>query len=43
VLQIDRPVSGERHADVASDHHNLACFLRKHRGRSAEALPTAGY
>jgi hypothetical protein len=43
VLQIDRRVSGERHADVAPDHHNLACFLRKYRDRSAEALPAAGY
>jgi eukaryotic-like serine/threonine-protein kinase len=37
VLQIDRAVSGERHADVASDLHNLAWFLHKYRGRSAEA------
>ena len=37
VLQIDRTVSGERHADVASDLHNLAWFLHKYRGRSAEA------
>jgi tetratricopeptide (TPR) repeat protein len=36
VLQIDRAVSGERHADVASDLHNLAWFLHKYRGRSAE-------
>jgi hypothetical protein len=36
VLLIDRAVSGERHADVASDLHNLAWFLHKHRGRSAE-------
>ena len=27
---------GERHADVASDLHNLAWFLHKYRGRSAE-------
>jgi tetratricopeptide (TPR) repeat protein len=37
VLQIDRAVSGERHADVASDLHNLAWFLHKYRGRSEEA------
>ncbi len=37
VLQIDRKVSGDRHADVASDLHNLAWFLHKYRGRSAEA------
>ena len=37
VLQIDRAVSGERHADVAADLHNLAWFLHKYRGRSAEA------
>ena len=37
VLQIDRAVSGERHADVASDLHNLAWFLHRYRGRSAEA------
>ena len=41
VLQIDRAVSGERHADVASDLHNLAWFLHKYRGRSAEAAISA--
>ena len=37
VLAIDRAVSGERHADVAADLHNLAWFLHRHRGQSAEA------
>ena len=37
MLQIDRAVSGDRHADVASDLHNLAWFLPTGRGRSAEA------
>jgi len=36
VLAIDRAVSGERSADVASDLHNLAWFVHKFRGRSAE-------
>jgi tetratricopeptide (TPR) repeat protein len=37
VLAIDRAVSGARHADVAADLHNLAWFLHRYRGRSAEA------
>ena len=41
MLQIDRAVSGERHADVASDLHNLAWFLHKYRGRSAEGEAVA--
>jgi serine/threonine protein kinase/tetratricopeptide (TPR) repeat protein len=36
VLTIDRAVSGARSADVASDLHNLAWFVHKFRGRSAE-------
>ncbi len=36
MFQIDRAISGARHADVASDLHNLAWFLHRYRGRSAE-------
>jgi hypothetical protein len=37
VLQIDRPVSGERHADVASALHSLAWLLHPYRGLYAAA------
>jgi serine/threonine protein kinase/tetratricopeptide (TPR) repeat protein len=36
VLDIDRAVYGERHADVAHDYFNLGTFLYRHRGRRAE-------